>query len=309
VPAITSSSVGIKFLGHSTLAASHSHSLPVLLRPSLQLAFYLTSIYRHRIGETLYGTHGLAHVGRNRYPHAMAPRIRKPSAVEGDTDRAGRKLIPCFDDFYQTVLELLPFEPDSRFEVLDLGANTGLLSAMIAEAFPKARLTLFDLTPERLTTARQRLKPLGRRVKFVTADLAAAAQSQSYNAIVSALAIYHLPDTGKRHLFADIFKYLTPGGIFINADQVAGETMAIDQRQRQMWMKRARELKVGERDLNAALELMKLDLPATVGQHLAWMREAGFAEVACAYRNLIFAVLSGTKRVNAKEAGPEGMAP
>jgi tRNA (cmo5U34)-methyltransferase len=67
----------------------------------------------------------------------------------------------------------------------------------------------------------------------VTADFAAAAPSKSYDAVVSALAIYHLPDSGKRHLFADIFKYLTPGGVFINADQIAGETPAIDRRSRQ----------------------------------------------------------------------------
>src|SRR6266851_3880293 len=116
----------------------------------------------------------------------------------------------------------------------------GLLSAMIAAAFPKARLTLFDLTPEMLMIARARLKPLGKRVRFVTADFA-----------------------------ADIFKYLTSGGVFINADQVGGETAAIEQRSRQMWTKRARELKVAERDLNAAIERMKHDLPATVGQQLA----------------------------------------
>src|SRR5713101_7526289 len=192
------------------------------------------------------------------------------------------------------------FAADDRFELLDLGASTGLLSAMIAEAFPKARLTLFDLTPEMLTIARQRLKPVGKRVKFVTADFAKAAPSKPYDAVVSALAIHHLPDSGKRHLFSDIFKYLTPGGVFINADQVAGETAAIDRRSHDLWIKRARELKAGERDLNAALERMKQDLPATVGQQLAWMREAGFVEVACTYRNLIFAVLSGAK------PGPRG---
>ncbi len=235
----------------------------------------------------------------------MAQVVRKAFAAAANTyDRARRKLVPCFDDFYRASLELLPFKPDDRFEALDLGAGTGLLSAMIAEAFPKARLTLFDLTPEMLTIARQRLKPLGKRVRFVTADFAAAAPSKSYDAVVSALAIHHLPDSGKRHLFADIFKYLTSGGVFINADQVAGETAAIDQRSRQMWVKRARELKVSERDLNAALERMKQDLPATVGQQLAWMRESGFTDVACSYRNLIFAVLSGTKPVYAPEARP-----
>ena len=95
------------------------------------------------------------------------------------------------------------------------------------------------------------LKPLGKRVRFVTADFAAAAPSKSYDAVVSALALHHLPDSGKRHLFADIFKYLTSGGVFINADQVAGESAAIEQRSRQMWTKRARELKISELDLNA----------------------------------------------------------
>jgi hypothetical protein len=46
--------------------------------------------------------------------------------------------------------------------------------------------------------------PRGRTsVKFMTADIAAA-PSKSYDAVVSGL------DSGKRHFFADIFKYLTP---------------------------------------------------------------------------------------------------
>ncbi|HUA34502.1 MAG TPA: class I SAM-dependent methyltransferase [Candidatus Binataceae bacterium] len=222
--------------------------------------------------------------------------VRKAPPVGLDSaDRAQRKLVPCFDDLYRTALELLPFTADQRFELLDLGAGTGLLSAMIAESFPKAQLTLFDLTPEMLLGARQRLKPLGKRVKFVSADFAAAAPAKSYDAVVSSLAIYHLPDSGKRHLFGDIFKFLTPGGVFINADQVAGEGAAIDERARQMWLKRARELKASDRELDATLERMKRDMPATVGQQLAWLRETGFVEVSCSYRNLIFAVLSGTK--------------
>jgi len=229
----------------------------------------------------------------------MASVARKSAAAPDGYDRARLKLIPCSEDLYGTALRLLPFAAGDNFEVLDLGAGTGFLSAMIAEAFPKTRLTLFDLTPEMLTIARQRLKPLGKRVRFVSADLAAARPAKSYDAVVSALSIYHLPDSGKRHLFGDIFKYLTPGGVFINADQVAGETASIDERSRAMWMERAREMKASDRDLEAALARMEQDLPATVGQQLAWLREAGFVEVACAYRNLIFAVISGMKPRNA----------
>jgi tRNA (cmo5U34)-methyltransferase len=210
-------------------------------------------------------------------------------------DRLHLKLVPCADEFYRCALELLPFTADDRFEILDLGAGAGFLSGMMAKAFPKARLTLFDPAPEMLAIARRRLKSAGRRVRYLTADLAGSAPSRSYDAVVSALAIYHLPDGGKRHLFADIFKYLTPGGVFVDADQVAGETPAVDERARNLWARRARDAKIAERELTVAIERMKHDLPATVGQHLAWMREAGFADVSCAYRNLIFAVFSGTR--------------
>lgn len=226
----------------------------------------------------------------------MAQAVRKAFAADAENyNRPRRKLVPCFDDFYRTALELIPFQPEDKFEVLDLGAGTGILSAMIAEAFPKARLTLFDVTPEMLMIARARLKPLGKRVRFVTADFATDKEARSYDAVVSALALHHLPDSGKRHLFGDVFKYLTGGGVFINADQVAGDSAAADRRSRERWMAQARELKIAERDLAAALERMKQDLPATVGQQLVWMRDAGFIDVACSYRNLIFAVLSGVK--------------
>ena len=226
----------------------------------------------------------------------MSEAVRKSFAAgAAGYDRARRKLIPCFDDFYRTAVELIPFSPDARIEALDLGAGTGLLSSLIADRFPKARIALFDVTPEMLTIARKRLKRAGRRVRFVTADFSAASHSKSYDLVVSALAIHHLPDIGKRRLFADVFQYLNPGGVFINADQVAGETDSIERRTREAWINRVREMKVSQRDLQAALNRMKHDLPSTLDQQLGWMREAGFVEVHCAYRNMIFAVFSGRK--------------
>lgn len=49
-----------------------------------------------------------------------------------DYDQARKQLIPCFDDFYGTALELIPFETKDRINVLDLGAGTGLFSSLVA---------------------------------------------------------------------------------------------------------------------------------------------------------------------------------
>jgi len=210
-------------------------------------------------------------------------------------DRARRQLVPCFDDFYRTAVELLPFPSDQAITVLDLGAGTGLLAGFIANAFPVAKLTLLDIAPEMLARARQRFINYTDRVRFVTADLDALQIDGSYDAIVSALAIHHLEDDGKRRLFKTIHAALNPGGVFVNAEQVLGPTAAAERLYRVRWLRRVRELGVSEDDLAAALERMKLDRSATVEAQLAWLREAGFTDADCAYKDGMFAVIGASK--------------
>ena len=212
-----------------------------------------------------------------------------------DYDRARRQLVPCFDDFYRTAVELLSFSRDQAIDVLDLGAGTGLLSGFIATEFPVARLTLVDVAPQMLERARERFAGHRDRVRFVIADLATVQIEESYDAIVSALAIHHLEDESKRRLFKKIHAALKPGGVFINAEQVAGPTLAIERRYRESWLTRVRALGVAENDLAAALERMKLDRSATVEAQLGWLREAGFVGVDCAYKDGMFAVITASK--------------
>jgi tRNA (cmo5U34)-methyltransferase len=210
-------------------------------------------------------------------------------------DRARRQLVPCFDDFYRTAVELLPFARDQAVTVLDLGAGTGLLAGFIAYAFPAAQLTLLDIAPEMLTRARERFADDTDRVRFMTADLDTLQIEGSYDAIVSALAIHHLHDDGKRRLFKTIHTALKPGGVFVNAEQVAGPTAATEARYRASWLKRVRELGVSEDDLAAGLGRMKLDRSTTVEAQLGWLSEAGFNDVDCAYKDGMFAVIGASK--------------
>jgi tRNA (cmo5U34)-methyltransferase len=212
-----------------------------------------------------------------------------------DYDRTRRKLIPCFDEFYHAAVEALPFGRDDEIRVLDLGAGTGMLSFFIASSFPKAALTLVDISNEMLARARERLEIGGARFRFEIADFAAAPIRERYHAVVSALSIHHLEDSAKRRLFGQIFVALDSGGVFVNADQVRGETESIERRNHENWIARARQLGAEQAALEGALERMKLDRTATLDQQLEWLRNKGFREVACAYKSLIFAVYSGRK--------------
>lgn len=211
-------------------------------------------------------------------------------------DRARQQLVPCFDDFYGTVLELIPHERDAAIRVLDLGAGTGLLAALIAQAFPRAHFTLVDISDAMLDQARRRFAAEPARFHFRALDFAAEPLSGEYDVVVSALSIHHVEDGSKRVLFQRVYDALHQGGIFINADQVLGATPEIEGQYREAWLRQVRAKGVSEDDLTAALERMREDKMSTLGAQLKWLEDVGFETVNCWYKSHSFAVYSGRKR-------------
>ncbi len=219
-------------------------------------------------------------------------------AAAGDYDRARRQLVPGFDGFYGATLASVPFGRGEPIRVLDLGAGTGLLGAMVAERFPRSRVTLVDLSVEMLRVARRRLAGEPGRFEFRNMDYARKplpGGPRGYDLVVSALSIHHLTHGDKRELFEKVYDSLAEGGLFVNADQVQGETPEEETRYREWWLGRVREAGVSEEDLDAALARMRADRNATLGAQLGWLEDAGFDEVGCSYRDHRFAVYNGRK--------------
>ncbi|HEX2036580.1 MAG TPA: methyltransferase domain-containing protein [Chloroflexota bacterium] len=208
-------------------------------------------------------------------------------------DGARRRLVPCFDDFYRTAVELIPFESDAPLRVLDLGAGTGLLSAMIADAYPRATLTLVDLSPAMLALARERFAGSSHAVRFEILDYATTPIATGLDVVVSALSIHHLEDEQKQSLYRRCFEAIEPGGAFINADQVAGPTPALTRAYLDTWRRQVRAAGGSEDELRQGEERMRADRPAPLESQLAWLRAAGFRDVDCFYKHYMFAVFAG----------------
>ena len=225
---------------------------------------------------------------------------RPASAHAFDTTATGydasrRQLIPCFDEFYATALALLSEveSPDGRLRIVDLGAGTGVMSAMILDNFPSAHLTLIDAAENMLAFARERLESESHRVEFVVADFLEHSLGGPYDAVVSGLAIHHLEHADKRTLFGRIHEALRPGGRFINADQARGATEEIEKSYYQRWLRQVKENQVSEEALAAAIGRMRYDITAPLDQQLAWVAGAGFEAVSCGFDGDMFVVYSG----------------
>ncbi|MER7165843.1 class I SAM-dependent methyltransferase [Micromonospora sp. NPDC000207] len=222
-------------------------------------------------------------------------------AVAGSYDQARRRLVPCFDAFYGTAVEVAA--PPIRAalaagrtpEVLDLGAGTGLLSLLLTAALPQARVTLVDAAPAMLAVAAGHLSTRGIAHRLVRADLADPLPEGRYDAVVSALAVHHLDDEGKRGLYRRAAEALVPGGVLVNAEQVAGPTPALDRRYDEVWTARITELGSDPAEIAAARERMRHDRPATVGDQCRWLAEAGLVDVDCFFKEWRFAVFGGRR--------------
>jgi len=210
-----------------------------------------------------------------------------------DADR--RTLVMSFDAFYGTAAEVAALGRSGPVRVLDLGAGTGLLSGVLATALPEAELVLLDEAPAMLARASERLAPIAERVTTVVADLRDPLPEGGFDVIASALAIHHLDDTAKADLYRRAAEALRPGGVFVNAEQVAGPTPGLDERYRERWDAHARERGATDEVMAAAAERMAIDRPASVHDQLEMLRAAGLADVDCPFRHWRFAVLAGWK--------------
>jgi tRNA (cmo5U34)-methyltransferase len=206
-----------------------------------------------------------------------------------DLDRA--KLIPGCERFYHWAVALIPA---GAKRIVDLGAGSGLLSVMIRERFPEAELHLVDFSGPMLDLARVRMGE-DERVFFHQADYLNDALPADVCAVTSALSIHHLEDEGKKLLFTRVFEMLRPNGVFVNADHIAGPTVALEERYKATWLAQVRANGATEQQVADSLYRQKEDRRAPVGAQLGWMRRAGFAGVDLWFKDNCFAVMSGRK--------------
>ena len=209
-------------------------------------------------------------------------------------DRHREYIIPDMRQYYGTAVWAME-TPADKPEILDVGAGTGLLSAFVLEKYPDARLTLMDIAENMLDLARKRFAARP-GMKYVVCDYSRSELGGPYDIICSALSIHHLETEDKHRLFHRIHAALRPGGMFVNADQADGETPYFRQRYLDYWNG---FLADSPMDPSEHAEILKrrnlLDKNEKLSLQLAWLHEAGFADVDVVYRNRTFIVTVARK--------------
>jgi len=108
---------------------------------------------------------------------------------------------------------------DETSKVLDLGAGTGLELIQFFKRFPKADVTVIDITENMLEELKKR--EFAKNVKTICGDFFKVDFGKEYDAIISSAALHHFNREDKLLLYKKIYKSLKNGGQFINSDRYA----------------------------------------------------------------------------------------
>lgn len=221
----------------------------------------------------------------------MVLEIWDPQSYDG----LRRQLIPSFDLLYESAAEAVRMTVPEEGRILDLAAGTGLLSAAVRNALPKAELVLTDGSERMLEMARSRFSG-DESTTYEVADLTSDIPSPPFDGIVSGLAIHHLPHEAKRDLFRRIHDALEEGGVFVNVEQIRGPDAAAEAMYDRRHEDHVHRSQTPPEEWAAGRERMRYDICADLESQLTWLREAGFAVVDCLAKDWRFACYAAWRR-------------
>jgi tRNA (cmo5U34)-methyltransferase len=212
-----------------------------------------------------------------------------------DFDRNVLRIIPHYEDMLQAVIRSIPFGHSAPISVLDVGCGTGRLGQLILETFSEANLICLDFSERMVETAKAKLAGY-ERVDYVVQDFRDYEFGQSFNVVVSSLALHHLPTDEKRKFYERVHGCLCPGGCFYNADLVLGNGKHLQSLYMNTW-ETFLEQQLDAEEIQKTLQLFyEEDQPDVLADQLLWLSEIGYTNVDVPWKHYGFAVYGGTKK-------------
>ncbi len=161
---------------------------------------------------------------------------------------------------FRLLADTIPYGKEVPIQILDLGAGYGGLAQSLLRHFPNAIAVCQDGSEEMAALGQKRMVEFKGRFSYLLSDLSRQGWSSTINeqfeAVVSSIAIHNLRQPDIiREVYKEIFLLVKPGGCFLNFDRTV-----------------------------PSLEELVL-----------WVREAGFEDVKCFWKEEKRALFGGFK--------------
>jgi len=233
--------------------------------------------------------------------------VWKRESVVRSFNHGSRRAIPLAAQQLDVVYRVLEVHELTVERVLDLGAGDGFAAASIADRYALDHLVLVDFSRPMLDEAKSHFQDAPFPVEFIDADLrddswwADVERSGPFDLVISRFAIHHIPDEAKEKLYAQVFRFLRPGGVFINIEHVKSGSPVLHEAFDRLMIEGIVRQSEGEQSRDAIVASYKarqdkdVNILSPVETQLDWLRSSGFADVDCVFKLLELAVLTGRR--------------
>lgn len=205
----------------------------------------------------------------------------------------------AYDLTHEMILTMLPFPPQQPIRVLELGTGTGNLTQKLLDRFPQSTAVGYDLSAEMLARARAKLAAAGARLQLHQGDFSQMAFPGPFDAVISAIAVHHVPPPDKPALFQRLYAALRPGGALVLGDAFQAATPALSERYRHLSTASLERQGIVETPVYVAYRSRNSQASGGSSTHLQdyllWMEQAGFCNVDCVWKYLARAVVYGER--------------
>ncbi len=183
-------------------------------------------------------------------------------------------IVPTHSFLLSSMIDSLP-EKCNR--ILELGCGTGLLTTMLAYAYPNAKIVAIDISKTMVQLAKSR-KNL-ESVQFLIRDFRKSWPTGSFDAVVAALCLHHVSVEDRQKIVTRAAERLMPEGRFICGDIFRSETSWEEGIMTDYWKKAMIRNKAPERIVSGMLSQRQanVSLFSTIAEFREMLAQSGFS--------------------------------
>ena len=210
------------------------------------------------------------------------------------------RCVPRYDEMLEMIFKYLP-KARNYSRILELGCGSGNLSEVALSHFPNCKFVAVDISNEQVDLTKTRLAnvhgELSAQVEILCADFRDLDfADESFDLIISSISIHHLLDSEKQALFQNGHRWLSANGLMCYSDQFKGQTDEIYQTHIAQWKKFTEQKGASAEEWQVWMDHQdEHDHHAKLGDQMAWLSSAGFHNVDCVWRHLLWTVLIAEK--------------
>lgn len=196
------------------------------------------------------------------------------------------------------------FNSKKDIRILDLGCGDGVLTEELLSKDGGIVATLIDGSLTMLQKARERLTAYS-GMHFIHASFQELLTDKislgRFDLCVSSFAIHHLEMKEKKNLFRYIYGHLNAEGYFVNIDVVLPPSEGLEEWYFSIWREWMQDMQdqfnfkdeLPDDIIKRYKDPSSMNKPDTLEDQLEALREIGFRDVDCYYKNGIFGVSGG----------------